>query len=288
MEYERKAEPIGRELVRRLLPRRDPEGHKGTFGKVLCLCGSVGYTGAPVFASRGAVRSGAGLVFLGVPESIWAAVKSDEAMPFPLPEAEGRLSLLAEETIRRRAAGCDAVLLGCGLGRGWQTDALVRRLMDLPQPLVLDADGINALAGHMDEWERRRGRVTVLTPHEGEFLCPPVRGRGGAEGAGDRGGRAGRPVPGEHHRQLRHGQGRQRRRTVRGGAGSAGTGHGRLRCLLLRRMAPRPGRGSGGAGEGTVGHDTHGSSGASAAGPAGSDGIERRWETESLPEGRRR
>ena len=108
MEQERKVEPIGRELVRRLLPRRDPEGHKGTFGKVLCLCGSVGYTGAPVFASRGAVRSGAGLVFLGVPESIWpvAAVKSDEAMPFPLPEAEGRLSLLAEETIRRRAAGC--------------------------------------------------------------------------------------------------------------------------------------------------------------------------------------
>lgn len=172
MEQERKVEPIGRELVRRLLPRRDPEGHKGTFGKVLCLCGSVGYTGAPVFASRGAVRSGAGLVFLGVPESVWpvAAVKSDEAMPFPLPEAEGRLSLLAEETIRRRAAGCDAVLLGCGLGRGRQTDALVRRLMDLPQPLVLDADGINALAGHMDEWERRRGRVTVLTPHEGEFL----------------------------------------------------------------------------------------------------------------------
>ncbi len=90
MAYERKVEPIGRELVRRLLPHRSPEGHKGTFGKVLCLCGSMGYTGAPVFASRGAVRSGAGLVFLGVPESIWpvAAVKSDEAMPFPLPEAE--------------------------------------------------------------------------------------------------------------------------------------------------------------------------------------------------------
>ena len=92
-------EEITAAYVRRLLPRRDPMGHKGTFGKVLCLCGSVGYTGAPVFASRGAVRSGAGLVFLGVPESIWpvAAVKSDEAMPFPLPEAEGRLSLLAEE-----------------------------------------------------------------------------------------------------------------------------------------------------------------------------------------------
>lgn len=65
MAYERKAEPIGRELVRRLLPRRDPEGHKGTFGKVLCLCGSVGYTGAPVFASRGAVRSGRDWCFWG-------------------------------------------------------------------------------------------------------------------------------------------------------------------------------------------------------------------------------
>lgn len=123
MAYERKAEPIGRELVRRLLPRRDPEGHKGTFGKVLCLCGSVGYTGAPVFASRGAVRSGAGLVFLGVPESIWpvAAVKSDEAMPFPLPEAEGRLSLLAEETIRaawrRAATPCCWAAVWAGVGR---------------------------------------------------------------------------------------------------------------------------------------------------------------------------
>ena len=262
MEQERKVEPIGGELVRRLLPRRDPEGHKGAFGKVLCLCGSVGYTGAPVFASRGAVRSGAGLVFLGVPESIWpvAAVKSDEAMPFPLPEAEGRLSLLAEETIRRRAAGCDAVLLGCGLGRGRQTDALVRRLMDLPQPLVLDADGINALSGHMDEWERRRGRVTVLTPHEGEFLR--VGGnlsQGRTAAAEDFARRSGAVVvlkgpgtvvagPDGRCRVNTTGncgmaKGRQRRRAVRGGAGSAGTGHGRLRCLLLRRMAPRPGRG---------------------------------------------
>lgn len=307
MEQERKVEPIGRELVRRLLPRRDPEGHKGTFGKVLCLCGSVGYTGAPVFASRGAVRSGAGLVFLGVPESIWpvAAVKSDEAMPFPLPEAEGRLSLLAEETIRRRAAGCDAVLLGCGLGRGRQTDALVRRLMDLPQPLVLDADGINALAGHMDEWERRRGRVTVLTPHEGEFLR--VGGdlsQGRTAAAEDFARRSGAVVVLKGPGTVVAGpDGRCRVNTTgncgmaKGGSGDVlsgvvlallGLGMDGLRCLLLRRMAPRPGRGSGGAGEGAVGHDTHGSSGASAAGPAGSDGIERRRETESLPEGRRR
>ena len=164
-------ETITGAFVRRSLPRRDPEGHKGTFGKVLCVCGSVGYTGAPIFAGRGAVRTGSGLVFLAVPESVWpvAAVKSDEAMPFPMPEAEGRLSLLAEEPIRQRAASCDAVLIGCGLGRGWQTDALVRNLLTIEKPLVLDADGLNALSGR-EELLQKRAAPTILTPHEGEFL----------------------------------------------------------------------------------------------------------------------
>ncbi len=165
-------ETITASRVRAILPRRDPAGHKGNFGKVLCVCGSVGYTGAPIFASRAAVRTGAGLVFLAVPQSVWpvAAVKSDEAMPFPLPEtADGKLSLLAEESIRRRAADCDAVLLGCGLGRGWQTDALVQKLLDIEKPLVLDADGLNALDG-CPELLQKRTAPTVVTPHEGEFL----------------------------------------------------------------------------------------------------------------------
>lgn len=164
-------ETITGAFVRRSLPRRDPEGHKGTFGKVLCVCGSVGYTGAPIFAGRGAVRTGSGLVFLAVPGSVWpvAAVKSDEAMPFPMPEAEGRLSLLAEESIRRRAESCDAVLIGCGLGRGWQTDALVRNLLTIEKPMVLDADGLNALSGR-EELLQKRAAPTILTPHEGEFL----------------------------------------------------------------------------------------------------------------------
>ena len=157
--------------VRAALPRRDPEGHKGDFGKVYVLGGSVGYTGAPVFCSRAAVRSGCGLVFLGVPADIWqvAAVKSDEAMPHPLPSLDGKLCLAAEEDIRRRAAGCDAAAIGCGMGRSTESDALVRRLLTLDRPLVLDADGINALEQHIDELSLRRGLVTVLTPHEGEF-----------------------------------------------------------------------------------------------------------------------
>ena len=165
-------ETITASRVRSILPRRDPAGHKGDFGKLLCVCGSVGYTGAPVFASRAAVCTGAGLVFLAVPEQAWpvVAVKSEEAMPFPLPEtAEGRLSLLAEEPIRQRAASCDAVLIGCGLGRDRQTDALVRKLLDIDRPLVLDADGLNALDGCPEQLQRRTA-PTVLTPHEGEFL----------------------------------------------------------------------------------------------------------------------
>ena len=158
--------------VRAALPARDPLGHKGTFGKVYCLCGSVGFTGAPVFAGRAAMRMGSGLVYLGVPERAWSVVaaKCDEVMAFPLPDdGEGKLALRAEEKIRAAAGPCDAVLIGCGLGRSAGTDELTRRLLDLPQPLVLDADGINALAGHTDELDRRRGLVTVLTPHEGEF-----------------------------------------------------------------------------------------------------------------------
>ena len=159
--------------VRSVLPQRKVDGHKGDFGRVLAVCGAVGYTGAPVFASRAAVRSGAGLVFLAVPESIWpiVAVKSDEAMPFPLPEAEGKLSSAALPALEEKAAHCDAVLLGCGLGRSEGVDTVVRALTEqITAPLVLDADGINALAGHTDILKARRGRATILTPHEGEFL----------------------------------------------------------------------------------------------------------------------
>ena len=163
---------LTRAYIKRLLPARDPEGHKGTFGKVYCLCGAVGYTGAPVLAATAAVRSGSGLVYLGVPEEIWpvTAVKCGSAMPFPLPSAQGRLSLAAEPMIREKMAPCDAVLIGCGLGRGGETDALTRKLLDVDKPLVLDADGINAFEAHIYELKRRRELITVMTPHEGEFF----------------------------------------------------------------------------------------------------------------------
>ena len=88
---------LNHESVLALLPDRDPWGHKGSFGKILLLCGSRGFTGAAYLAAMGALRSGAGLTFLGVPESIYAieAVKLNEPVVFPLPDEDGKLSYLA-------------------------------------------------------------------------------------------------------------------------------------------------------------------------------------------------
>lgn len=155
---------VTKSFVRACLPVRDRNGHKGDFGKVHILAGSVGFTGAPIFASRAAVRTGSGLVFLSVPQEIWpvAAVKSGEAMPVPVPPFPVLLD---------KMNASDAVLIGPGLGRSRRTDVRTLRLVEKVEvPLVLDADGINAVAEHIDVLDTRRGRLTVLTPHDGEFL----------------------------------------------------------------------------------------------------------------------
>ena len=155
-----------------LLPRKG-DGHKGDFGKVLVIGGSVGYTGAPVFAANAAVRGGCGLVFLAVPQCVYpiVAARCDSAMPFPLPSDDTHFSMEALAPLVEHAEKCDCVALGCGMGRSEGADALVRALLTrLACPVVLDADGINAIAGHIDVLDARRDRVTILTPHEGEFL----------------------------------------------------------------------------------------------------------------------
>ena len=163
---------LNHEDVLSLLPDRDPWGHKGTFGKILLLCGSLGYTGAAYFAAMGAQRSGAGLTFLGVPESIYAieAVKLNEPVIFPLPEENGKLSIYAVSEIEKRLPDMDAVLVGCGLGQSGGTLSVVKAVLEQAKcPVVLDADGINVLKGHKDIL-RGRAYPTILTPHDGEFL----------------------------------------------------------------------------------------------------------------------
>lgn len=162
---------LNHELVLSLLPDRNPWGHKGNFGKLLLLCGSRGYTGAAFFAAMGALRAGAGLVFLGVPESIYGieAVKLNEPVIFPLPDAGGRLSADAVPEILTRFPQMDAVLVGPGLGQSEGTLAVVRAVLENAQcPVVVDADGINVLSAHRDLLRGRKS-PTILTPHDGEF-----------------------------------------------------------------------------------------------------------------------
>lgn len=163
---------LNHEKVLSLLPDRDPWGHKGTFGKILLLCGSRGFTGAAYLAAMGALRSGAGLTFLGVPENIYAieAVKLNEPVVFPLPDEDGKLSFMAVSEIEKRLPQMDAVLVGCGLGQSKGTLSVVKSVLENAKcPVVLDADGINVMAGHKDILRGRR-YPTILTPHDGEFL----------------------------------------------------------------------------------------------------------------------
>ena len=155
-----------------LLPRRDRNAHKGNFGRVLILAGSVGYTGAPCLAAEAALRTGAGLIFVGVPEAVYPIVaqKLDEPMVFPLPcDEAGRLNTRAVPEIVRRLEGCDACLVGPGLGRSEAIlDAVSAVLTHAKCPVILDADGINCLEGHIDVLGQA-GCPVILTPHDGEF-----------------------------------------------------------------------------------------------------------------------
>ena len=154
------------------LPVRPRDAHKGDFGRVYILGGSVGLSGAPVLAAQAAVRTGAGLVTVGVPAPIWpvAAAKLDEAMPHPLPAGkDGRLELGATIPLLEKLNGQGVYLLGPGLGNSNTVGAVVRSVLtETSLPVVLDADGINALAGHIDVLDDR-GACTILTPHDGEF-----------------------------------------------------------------------------------------------------------------------
>lgn len=163
---------LNHDTVLSILPDRDPWGHKGTYGKVLLLCGSRGYTGAAYLSAMGALRSGAGLVFLGVPESIYAieAIKLNEPVVFSLPDKNGMFSIAAIPEILRRLPQMDAVLIGCGLGLSEDTEAVVTAVLEHAQcPVIVDADGITLLKAHKNIL---RGRTwpTILTPHDGEFV----------------------------------------------------------------------------------------------------------------------
>ena len=159
--------------IKGLLPRRDPSGNKGDFGHVLSVCGCERYQGAAVLAAMGAVHCGAGLVTAAFPRQIYAPLASKLTVTplLPLPgNRQGTLHVSALPALRGALPGKASVLLGCGLGLNADTRELVLTLLgEIDCPLVLDADGINAVAAHMDSLKASRNAALVLTPHPGEM-----------------------------------------------------------------------------------------------------------------------
>lgn len=157
-----------------LLPERPARGHKGSFGKLLIIAGSLDYAGAALLVARAAGRTGAGLVTLAVPESLQPifAAKVIEATTMALPEDD--VEELDPEPAFARILDHehDAIVIGPGLRPGLATAELVRRLIaaDEPDaaPILLDAEALRSLATIDDWWDGER-RPAVLTPHAGEF-----------------------------------------------------------------------------------------------------------------------
>jgi hydroxyethylthiazole kinase-like uncharacterized protein yjeF len=178
-------EAVNEERVAALVPKRDPRGHKGSFGTLVAVCGSLDYVGAALLASLAALRAGAGLVCLAVPASLQPlfAGRVIEAITMGLPETSpGEVDPKASaELIAKRAA--DALLVGSGLRAGEATRDLVVRLLGVDgPPAVLDAEALNSLAKTPDWWSAAK-RPAVLTPHPGEFARLDGSGVGEDDGA---------------------------------------------------------------------------------------------------------
>lgn len=164
---------ITEQLAASYLPARNPESHKGDYGKLFILAGSIGYTGAATLTSLAALRSGTGLVILGIPESLNAIMetKVTEVITKPLPDVRkgGHLATRGMGEIRQQVNWADALAIGPGIGTHHETTELVNRLVrQIEKPAVIDADGLNIIAKDISVLKEHKGPL-VISPHYGEF-----------------------------------------------------------------------------------------------------------------------
>jgi NAD(P)H-hydrate epimerase len=167
------AEPqILRPFTLPAIPRRPADGHKGTFGKVIVIGGSIGMSGAVSLASVSALRTGSGLVTAAIPRAIQNVVAGNEPCVMTIglkDDPETGLSEVSEEMVISLIEGRDALAIGPGLGKGSAAARLVESLLRLAKcPLVVDADGLN-LAAEARLFSRELQCPCVITPHPGEF-----------------------------------------------------------------------------------------------------------------------
>lgn len=158
--------------VKSLFPVRETTSHKGTFGHLLCICGSKNMPGAAVMCTGAALRSGVGLVTVAFPESAYIPISSKvtEALLMPLIEnEEGTLSVGCIRELEKNIHKYDAIVIGCGLGLNDDTRAVVEWVVENARvPVIVDADGINAIASNIDILERAKCKL-VFTPHPKEM-----------------------------------------------------------------------------------------------------------------------
>ncbi len=191
---------LTRDTVRALVPARPADAHKGTFGKVLVVAGSLAYPGAAALATTAAARAGAGLVTLAAPRAVLGLVpRTPEITLLPLADTAGIATTAAAKTVREKLDGYDALLIGCGLDTEEPIDQFFKRLLGFEQPrtaprvgfrpatvdvsneqdplydpaklppTVIDADGLNLLAT-LEQWHTRLpASRCILTPHPGEM-----------------------------------------------------------------------------------------------------------------------
>ena len=158
--------------VQALLPDRLAVGHKGKFGHLLVVAGSPGKTGAAALAGNAAVRSGCGLVTVATPAAVHdiIEVKLTEAMSCPLADRDGLLSLQAQSQIDQLLVDRQALAVGPGLGQSAELVELIKQLVSsVTVPMVIDADGLNLLAGQLECLQGRSDKALILTPHPGEM-----------------------------------------------------------------------------------------------------------------------
>ena len=154
------------------LHRNNPDTHKGDYGYCLVLGGSPGLTGAVCLTAQAALRAGCGLVKVGIPKSLnnIFEIKLTEVMSLPLPESKGSLSQSAYKVIEKNLAKVNVLVIGPGAGLEDTTRKLILKILKyIDRPMVIDADGITALASDMEILKQRKTKDLVITPHYGEF-----------------------------------------------------------------------------------------------------------------------
>ena len=160
----------------KLLPKREPFSHKGSFGRALLICGSKNMVGCCALATEGALRSGAGLVTLAFPDCLYTALTSRLTENLFLPLSTNKDGFISSDSVKTLLSACensDVIMVGCGLGTSESIKELVKALVtENEKPLIMDADALNCLSEFNDILLNKKCEI-LLTPHPGEMsrLC---------------------------------------------------------------------------------------------------------------------